>query len=129
MVWVDADVELFSSVPTDLARRLCQDDLVYCYTQKVKSMNHIESGFVIFNKQHHKIADIVDGYKDRYHNQTVLEMDKPWDGFVLAEMVHGSLRPYSQISPTPFRDINFYMKHHVGKTKFHNQAVDKYLGR
>jgi len=128
IVWIDADVETISSVPSALAQSLCQDKLLMCYPQTLKGELHIESGFVVFNKQHPEVKKIIQHYENGYLNQQVLKLNKPWDGFWLGKFVgkHSSL---CRIEKPIFGNIRLFFTHHVGKEKFKNTNLNKYSGR
>lgn len=127
IVWIDADVETLSSVPASLARSLCQDKLLMCYPQPLKGDLHVESGFVVFNKQHPEINSIIEHYQNGYVDQQVLKLSKPWDGFWLGKFVERSKE--CQLVRPAFRNIEPFFKHHVGKDKFQDTNLNKYSGR
>jgi len=128
IVWIDADVETIGSVPSALAKSLCQDKLIMCYPQTIKGKLHIESGFVIFNKQHPNINKIIQHYENGYTNQQVLKLDKPWDGFWLGKFVE-NYPALCCIDKPIFGNIRPFFTHHVGKEKFKDTNLNKYSGR
>jgi hypothetical protein len=131
VVWIDADVETLSSVPSALAQSLCQDKLMMCYPQTIDQELHIESGFVIFNKQHDYIEQIINHYEQGYLNQKILDLNKPWDGFWLGKLISDNqkIARKSQLEYPPFRNISPFFKHHVGKEKFKETGLNKFSGR
>lgn len=131
IVWIDGDVQIKKTPPFNLCEDLCGENLLYCYKERVSRMWHIESGFVIFNKTHPKIQNIIDGYKDGYYNFEVLDLPKPWDGFWLYHLSQLSeIEPYCVLQRgMPFHNIKTWFEHDSGKRKFDNYEVDKHLGR
>lgn len=134
IVWIDGDVETVNNVPVDLPNKLCKDKLLYGFKENLNVNNttqiHIESGFVIFNKNHQNINKVINGYKQGYYNRLVLNLSKPWDGFWLHKIItDNNLTKDCEINKSPFSTIHKYFHHHVGKQKFQNKSVDKHLGR
>jgi|13_taG_2_1085334.scaffolds.fasta_scaffold12675_3 hypothetical protein len=127
IVWIDADVETLSKIPSSLISSLCEDKLLMCYPQRMKGSLHVESGFVIFNKQHPEIDLVIQHYENGYLNQQVLELSKPWDGFWLGKFIEQSNN--CCLERTPFKNIESFFKHYVGKEKFQDTSLNKYSGR
>lgn len=130
LIWIDGDVEVLQTPPKDLCKQLCGDNLLYGFVERVAGMKHIESGFVIFNKNHPNIKHVIDGYKEGYYNKKVLNLSKPWDSFWLAHLTErDEIKGYSVLKQSPFGSIKQWFHHDVGKDKFANTSVNKYLGR
>ena len=127
IIWIDADVETLSAVPSNLANTLCQDSLLMCYPQPLKGELHVESGFVIFNKQHPQIDLVTDHYKKGYLDQQVLNLSKPWDGFWLGKFIQSSNN--CRLQRPVFGNIRPFFTHHVGKDKFRDTGLNKFSGR
>lgn len=127
VVWLDADVNTMRGVPANFAENKCGKQLLYCYKDVIRLNGlHIESGMVIFNKQHDKIHHIIEGYKTGYHEQKVFSLPKPWDGYWLAKIIQPMQKDVTMMSP-PFRDVKGIMHHDVGKAKFQGKKFDNYL--
>lgn len=129
IVWIDADVITLNTVPNDLVERICESHLIMCYPQSLSEGIHIESGFVVFNKRHSNISQVVEHYKNGYHKNQILTIQKPWDGYWLSELVHANLQSDCKLVTTPFSNIRQYFKHDVGKSKFRETGLNKYSGR
>ena len=131
VVWIDADVETINPVPDDLIEKLCGNYLMMCYPQKLDDGVHIESGFVIFNKNHPDIQTVINHYRRGYYLQQVLTIKKPWDGYWLANLISQDIKIKEKINHvhTPFSNIRPYFKHHVGKQKFSVTPLNKFSGR
>ena len=130
LIWIDGDVQVLKTPPEDLCQQLCGDRLMFGFEERVAGMKHIESGFVIFNKNHKNINLILDGYKEGYYNKGVLELPKPWDSFWLAHLTERKgIKEHCVLKKSPFSNIREWFHHDVGKEKFNNTNVNKYLGR
>lgn len=131
IVWIDADVETIDKVPSKLIKDLCKQKLIMCYPQRIDGELHIESGFIIFNKQHALIDQVIDHYEIGYHHQEVLDLNKPWDGFWLGKLIESDkdIGQVSELCMPPFRNINKYFCHNVGKDKFKDTGLNKFSGR
>ena len=131
IVWIDADVETIDKVPSKLIEDLCKRKLMMCYPQRIDGELHIESGFIIFNKQHALINNVIDHYYLGYHDQEVLNLNKPWDGFWLGKLIESDqdINRASELCSPPFRNINKYFRHNVGKDKFRDTGLNKFSGR
>lgn len=134
VIWLDGDVQSINAIPQDLAEKLCKNNLLYAYKENLKVQDkiqtHIESGFIIFNKKHPSIKKIIDGYKQGYYQNKILDIPKPWDGFWLYKIISDyNLFSECKLIQPPFSTINTIFKHDVGKSKFENQSIDKHLGR
>lgn len=131
IVWIDADVETIAPVPQNLIQNICNDYLMMCYPQRIQDEIHIESGFVVYNKQHPMINRVTDHYELGYHKGQILTIDKPWDGFWLGNLVHKdqAISNATNRIRSPFKNIKSYFEHNVGKDKFKKTDLNKYLGR
>lgn len=131
IVWIDADVETINTVPDDLIEKLCGKYLMMCYPQQLDDGVHIESGFIIFNKNHPEIQKVINHYRRGYYLEQVLTIKKPWDGYWLASLViqNNTVKEKSNLIYTPFSNIRPYFKHHVGKHKFSITNLNKFSGR
>ena len=130
LVWIDGDVQVLQTPPDNLCESLCGDSLMFGFEENVAHMKHIESGFIIFNKRHPNINLILDGYKEGYYNREILNLPKPWDGFWLAALTdRPNIKKHCNLKKGPFNCIKEYFYHDVGKDKFIQNNVNKYLGR
>lgn len=130
LIWMDADVETLKEIPNDLVRTINQNKLLTAYPQHIKGELHIESGLIIFNKQHSLIESVIEHYRNGYINKHVLSLTKPWDGFWLAEFLKDPQhKKESNLIQGPFLNVRPYLHHHVGKNKFRNTELDKFSGR
>lgn len=130
IVWLDGDVESLSTFDLSMIPKINSDSLVTLYPQYVKGELHIESGLLIFNTKHHKIDNLIRHYKEGYEKYKILELQKPWDGFWLAEFCQKNeyAADINYVRP-PFANLHKFFKHHVGKNKFQNLNFDKFSGR
>ena len=129
IVWIDADVRTLSTIPANLIEHICEKNLLMCYPQVLSEGIHIESGFVIFNKRHSNISQVIDHYKNGYYKNQILTIPKPWDGYWLSSLVYSNLQSECKLVLTPFSNIRQYFKHDVGKNKFRATRLNKYSGR
>lgn len=131
IVWMDADVETLRPVDETVISKIAKKKLIVANPELIKNDMHIESGFVIFNTKHSLISRVIEHYHQGYHDQQVLNLPKPWDGFWLAKLMKEDkeISNSSDLSKVPYRKIFTYFKHHVGKAKFRNTDLNKYLGR
>jgi len=130
LIWIDGDVQVLKTPPDNLCQNLCGDKLMFGFEESVARMKHIESGFVIFNKNHPNINLILDGYKEGYYDKKVLDLPKPWDSFWLANLTNRpGIKEFCVLKKGPFNCIKEWFYHDVGKEKFTNTNVNKYLGR
>lgn len=130
LIWIDGDVQVLKTPPEDLCQKLCGDNLMFGFEESIARMKHIESGFVIFNKNHPNIKYILDGYKEGYYDKKVLTLQKPWDSFWLAHLTNRpNIKEHCKLVKGPFNCIKEWFYHDVGKSKFANTNVNKYLGR
>jgi len=130
VIWMDADIKLFNSIPTNFFENLIKNKLLLAYPQKIKNETHIESGLVIFNKLHKDINTLINHYKLGYINQEILKLNKPWDGFWLGKYTDNiNYQSECILQKPPLQDFKRYLIHNVGKDKFLNTKVNKYSGR
>jgi hypothetical protein len=131
IVWMDSDVECISPVPYNLIEKINGDRLMTVYPQIIDGELHIESGLVIFNKQHKYINHVIKHYYAGYHEKQVLDIQKPWDGFWLGKLINESTRiqKSSLLIKRPFINVEPYFYHNVGKEKFRDTELNKFSGR
>lgn len=130
IVWLDGDIETIAQISPTLITKNAKQNLIVAYPQLIDGEVHIESGLVIFNKQHPLINKVIDHYYQGYHNYQVLDLNKPWDGFWLAKIFNDAeISNASDLSKDPYKKLFKHFKHHVGKDKFKNTELNKYLGR
>lgn len=128
LVWIDADVETIGYLDQTNIDKIARGKLITVYPQNLKGELHIESGLVIFNQMHPSIVKIIDHYKKGYHEEEILKLNKPWDGFWLGKYCKNYENEINFIRP-PFGNMRRIFKHHVGKEKFKNIGYNKFSGR
>lgn len=131
IVWLDSDVECISPIPYNLIENINSDKLMTVYPQTIDGELHIESGMIIFNKQHKYINTVVEHYYAGYHKKQVLDIQKPWDGFWLGKLINDDIkiRKSSLLIRRPFINVKPYLYHNVGKDKFRDTGLNKFSGR
>jgi hypothetical protein len=131
IVWIDADVETVNTIPNNLIESLCGKYLMMCYPQNLDDGVHVESGFVIFNKQHPNIQAVINHYRRGYHLEQILTIKKPWDGYWLANLIttNQTVKEKTYHACAPFSNIRQYFRHNVGKRKFDETGLNKFSGR
>lgn len=130
ILWLDGDVVTKSTVTHEHIKNLCNNKLLMAYKETLYGQLHIESGLVIYNKKHKMSDKIIKCYEDGYLNKKILELKKPWDGFLLGSFVESKdIVNECILHNPPFKNVANLFYHDVGKNKFLTTDLNRYSGR
>ena len=100
VIWLDGDCVFknsdYSKFPTDIFT----DEFLACQVEENHDLNHIESGILIFRRQHFNTKIFNREFKKWYKVKHILEMSQPYDGFVVAKSLLTAKLKYFNLNQT-----------------------------
>jgi len=123
LIWIDADASVYNNVNLNWILNSLKNHCLAAKLEKIKNVPHIESGILIFDRQHTDINKIINWIEKGYLHKQIFNEPKAWDGFWLAKMIQ--TQEINWVNKDLFKGI---MIHSKGDKKFHSK-YDSRSGR
>lgn len=128
VVWLDADTYTTAQIPDAWAEQVLQGACFSAHSERIRHGQHIESGLVIFDRDHPDIPTIQKFLARPYVTPyDIFNLTKPWDSFWLWELSQkvafhdlnsGRIFGHPMVKP--------YLTHDVGKRKYKQAGINPY---
>jgi len=134
LIFLDGDTRTIKTIPKNIASKLVLNNLFAVHFETLKNRLHFETGLVVFNLHHTLKTWLAQEIVKPYDTMAVYNMEKTWDGFVLADIWKKYNLPVTNLSAgcagvfcNPL--VKSFIQHDVGPKKYQGTDYDRYLGK
>jgi hypothetical protein len=137
LVWIDADVKAAKSPDAKWIEKCLKNTCVAAQLEFIKAGGHIETGILIFDREHKDIQKVYDWIYKGYVDHQILDEGKPWDGIWMAKLLKGNTIAWNNLTMVTKKDLALafshkdlqWLVHGVGKRKFNKSLLNVRSGR
>lgn len=87
-IWLDADTETTDKINFNTLLSLLENKFLACQIELPKHRHsHVESGFLLFNSEHHHSILFQKEFYNFYNSKKIFSLKKPYDGYVIAKII------------------------------------------
>lgn len=135
LIYLDGDTYTIAKVHKGLAARLLYDDSLFAvHFERLLAGKHFETGLIVFDREHKRMSEFLEVYKQGYTSMDIYSMDKTWDGFWLVHISEKYEFPVKNLATKTTKVFNNpivreILRHDVGPKKYEKSGYNRYTGR